>query len=112
MICRFSSTSKVFTVKQLGHGCEFSWQASLNLSQFKYMAVIDLYTSSWPTDGSKLCNLSSNLTESTLCNPNGFIFTWWKKPQNRAKGLKVYSPTYSILIFKNFIHSTGSSLMK
>ena len=87
MIRRFSSSSKVFTAKPTDDGCEFSWQTSINLSHFKYMAVIDLYTSAWPTDGKKLCHLSSNLAESSNCNPNGYLFTWLKKPSNHVKGI-------------------------
>ena len=87
MIRRFSSTSKVFSKKSNNDGIEFSWQTSIDLSHFKYMAVIDLYTSAWPTDGKKLCHVSSNLTETSQCNPDGHIFTWLKKPTNRIKGI-------------------------
>ena len=87
MILRFSSRSKVFTVKPLSDGCEFSWQISLDLTLFKYMAVLELFTShSWPADGKKLCHLSSNLTYSSECNPDGNIYTWTKKTFSNHKG--------------------------
>ena len=88
MIQRFSSKSKIFTVKPSNDGCDFSWQASFDLSSFKYMAVLDFFTShSWPSDGKKLCHLSSNLTYSSECNQNGHIYTWMKKPSSHQKGL-------------------------
>ena len=86
MIQRFSSKSKVFTVKPLENGCEFTWNTSLDLSSFKFMAVHDFYATSWPTDGKKLSHLSSNLTDSSLCNPDGHIYTWLKKPVPRLEG--------------------------
>ena len=87
MIRRFSSTSKIFSKKSCKEGIQFSWQTSIDLSQFKYMAVIDLYISAWPTDGKKLCHVSSNLTETCQSNPEGHVYTWLKKPSNRVKGI-------------------------
>ena len=86
MIKRFSSKSKVFSVTSSETGCFLKWQVSLNLKVFKYMSVIDFYTNSWPADGKKICHISSNLTESTNCNPDGHIFSWVKKPSMRVKG--------------------------
>ena len=87
MIQRFSSKSKVFTVKQINDGCEFSWQTSIDLSLFKYMAILDFFIShSWSTDGKRLSHLSSNLTYSSECNQYGYIYTWTKKPSSHQKG--------------------------
>lgn len=86
MIRRFSSTSKVFFAKETNYGCELIWQTTIDLSHFKYMALIDFYTTSWPIVGKNLCHISSNLTESSNCNPDGHIFSWLKKAQIRAKG--------------------------
>ena len=87
MIKRFSSSSKVFSIKPVENGCEFVWQTSLDLRSFKYMAIHDFYASSGPNDGKKLSHLSSNLTDSSLCNPDGHIYTWMKKPVPRLEGL-------------------------
>ena len=91
MIKRFSSRSNLFVVKPFGNGCEFSWLTSLDLSQFKYMAILEIYSSSWATDGKHLCHLSSNLTDSSECNPAGHIHTWAKKPIPHYKGCITYS---------------------
>ena len=90
MIKRFSSRSKVFDVKPFGKGCEFSWRISLDLSQFKYMAVLEIYSSSWANDGRHLCHLATNLTDSTEINPAGHIHTWAKKPIAHYKGILNY----------------------
>ena len=87
MIIRFSSDSKVFSSKPVGNGCQFSWQATITLSEYDYMTVLDFHTNSWPNDGKKLSHLTSNLTESSLCNPNGYIFSWFKKPTINHKGI-------------------------
>ena len=103
MIQRFSSHSKVFSAKQYENGCEFTWQTSIDLSTYKYMAVHDFYATSWPSDGKKLSHLSSNLTDPSICNPNGHIYTWFKKPIPRLDGLtKNILATHNIL-FKNSI---------
>lgn len=87
MIIRFSSTSKVFSVKPVGNGCQFSWQATITLSDYDYMTVLDFHTNSWSNDGKKLSHLTCNLTDSSLCNPNGYIYSWFKKPTFRLKGI-------------------------
>lgn len=112
MIRRFSSSSKVFVAKKYQNGFELIWQTSLDLSKFKYMAVLDVYTSSWPIDGKLLCHLSSNLTESSNCNPDGHIYTWLKKPASRVKGVACFNFNEFNFCLKNFMHLTGSSLMK
>ena len=86
MIKRFSSRSKVFSVKPFGKGCEFSWRTHFDLSQYKYMALLEIISSSWPSNGQNLCHLSSNLTDSSQCNPDGHIYTWNKKPISHSKG--------------------------
>ena len=86
MIKRFSSRSKVFQVKPFGKGCEFSWLTSLDLSQFKYMAILEIYSSSWAKDGKHLCHLASNLTDASECNPAGHIHTWAKKTISHYRG--------------------------
>ena len=91
MIQRFSSRSNVFTAKPITNGCEFIWQTSLDLSNFKFMAVHDFYTTSWPNDGKKLSHLSSNLTDASECNHDGHIYTWLKKPVPRLEGVSVKS---------------------
>ena len=103
MIQRFSSRSKVFSVKQYEDGCEFSWQTSIDLSTYKYMAVHDFYATSWPNDGKKLSHLSSNLTDPSICNPKGHIYTWFKKPIPQLEGLNNYTSTSNNISFKNSI---------
>ena len=86
MIQRFSSKSKLFSVKSVENGCEFTWRISMDLSPFKYMAIHDFYATSWPNDGKQLSHLSSNLTDDSPCNPNGHIYSWLKKPVPRLEG--------------------------
>ena len=86
MIRRFSSSSKVFIARETDDGCDLIWLTSFDLSNFKYMAIIDFYSNSWSINGKKLCHISSNLTESSNSNPDGHIFTWMKKAQPRSKG--------------------------
>lgn len=86
MIQRFSSKSNLFTVKEWRNGCQFSWHESLDLRPYKFMAIIHVYTTSWPIDGKKMSHLSSNLTDATSTNPDGHIYTWTKKHEPRLEG--------------------------
>ena len=112
MIRRFSSKSKNFKAREVHDGIELVWHTSLDLRFFKYMTIIDFQTSTWVINGKKLCHLSSNLTESSDSNPDGYIFSWFKKPQNLIKGLTLYGLNRIILFFQNIICLTGSSLTK
>ena len=88
MIRRFSSTSKAFVLKTKDNDLELTWHTSIDLRDFKYMAIVDFQITAWPSDGKKLCHLTSNLTESSYCNPDGHIFSWFKKPLIHNKGFK------------------------
>ena len=100
MIRRFSSKSKNFKAREVHDGIELVWHTSLDLRFFKYMTIIDFQTSTWVINGKKLCHLSSNLTESSDSNPDGYIFSWFKKPQNLIKGLTLYGLNRIILFFR------------
>ena len=86
-------------MKQIDGGIQLIWQTSLNLNQFKYIAIIDFQTSSWPLDGKKLSHLSSNLNETSNCNPNGHIFSWLKKPNYHVKGIPFPSLFQTQILF-------------
>ena len=108
MIKRYSSKSKVFSVRNFGKDTMLSWQEFHNFFGYNKMALIGLHIFPFPKSPEPLLiHLSTNLVSSTMSNPNGTIlsFSPGKMTKIFIKGKYQITLDYIRLSFSSEFHS-------
>jgi len=88
MFLRFSSESKLYSLKVDGDDFVISWVVPVNLSEFNSMSLNGVHignstTRKWQMN---LSHISTNIVQSSVTNPNGVICTFGGLSKTIDKG--------------------------
>lgn len=102
MLLRLSSKSDKYFVRENGADLDFIWSTPIQLVNFSHLALISVNV--WKhkiLSNDELCDISCNLVESTVLNPNALIFSGVNFKRNPSH-LGIYNLEYeqsSIIYF-------------